>query len=227
MASHSMYAPDWDEDALPPESRSDPPAPRVSGRPLPDVHGRPDPEERLVPDDFFRRIGGCFPLLFPSWILLVGALLTWSLEPTVGAGGFHLWILFLVLGIVAGVGGIISYFAEEDEPEGPPTAPARKPTSVASVRPSSPPAPRLSSAGPSKARRVDPGAGRSVSANAKSIMGRTPPPPPPPPPPATAVRAAIPLTPLAPEGESDVAVQELDLLKHDLDGLRRSSPAKS
>ncbi|MGA8425037.1 MAG: hypothetical protein WB778_02225 [Thermoplasmata archaeon] len=227
MAPHSMYAPDWDEDALTPASSPDPPAPRVTGRPLPDVHGRPDPAERRAPNDFFRRIGGCFPLLFPSWILLVGALLTWSLEPTVGAGGFHLWILFLVLGIVAGVGGVISYFAEEDEPEETPTAPPRKSTSAGSLRTLPSPPPRTPAVISSKSRRLDPGGVRGVSVKAASVAGPATsflPPPPPPPPPA---RAAIPLTPLASEGESDVAVHELDLLKHDLDGLRRSSPSKS
>jgi hypothetical protein len=227
MAPQTTYAPDWDEDTLIRESSPDPPAPRVSGRPLPAVHGRPPPEARLISSDFLRRIGGCFPLLFPSWILLVGALLTWSLEPTVGAGGFHLWILFLVLGIVAGVGGIVSYFAEDDEPDEPPRAPARKPSSYASDRPSAAPAPRVTSASRQNARKVDWGTPRNVAPKPASAGGLLPPPPPPPPSPPLPVRAAIPLTPLAPEGESDVAVQELDLLKHDLDGLRRAAPTKT
>jgi hypothetical protein len=225
MAPHSMYAPDWDEDVLVAEPSSDRPPPRVTGRPLPDVHGRPDPEERLVANDFFRRIGGCFPLLFPSWILLVGALLTWSLEPTVGAGGFHLWILFLVLGIVAGVGGIISYFAEEDEPEETPPPPGRKSTSFAPRRSPSAAIPRALAPSTLNSRKVDMADGRGVGPKQLSVTGNRPmtlPPPPPPP-----ARGAIPLTPLAAEGESDVAVHELDLLKHDLDGLRRSAPSKS
>jgi hypothetical protein len=223
MATHESDAADWDEDALLPRNRVRSPAdssPRVSGRPYPDVHGRIEEAPRWLSEDFLQRIGGCFPLLFPSWILLVGALLTWSLEPTVGAGGFHLWILLLVLGIVAGIGGIISYFAEEDEPTSdragiltpskeplpvPPPIKTRTPPSAAVKTPRiAIPDDRgerigwLPSSGPAPSPR-----GQNMSPTVSSA------------------------SPAAEEPESDSAVHELDRLKQDLDSLRRSTPAKS
>ncbi len=224
MAPHSMYSPDWDEDALLSESAAqNPPSnlSRASGRPVPDVHGRSTESRELLSNRFLRRVSGCLPLLFPSWILLVGALLVWSLEPGIGAGGFRLWILFLVLGIVAGVGGIISYFADEDDPEETPEPPRVRSPKPVRMAPSPSAVPRAPSIPPLTTRPTELRNYRNLSTVPASPFDL-----PPSPPQVAAHRvAAMPAPPA--DGESDVAVQELDSLKHDLDGIRRGSPIKT
>jgi hypothetical protein len=88
------------------------------------------------------------PLLLAALALFIGGYAVWRFDPSAGPGMFPLWDLLIVLGFVAGIGAVLSWFFAsgygepvEEEPAAPPEAKAR-PAPKPRPRVAAPPPPR-------------------------------------------------------------------------------------
>jgi hypothetical protein len=96
---------------------------------------RETPPEKAL-DERRSTLYGTLPLALLTGALFLGAFVAYREYSSIGPGIFPLWGLLVVLGFVASIGTVLSWFFATDEP-----VPAGRTPSAAAVQPVNPPVP--------------------------------------------------------------------------------------